>query len=172
MKPVVFSILMLTVAFAHAQKLPPIGSEKGVKEKFMMIKKGLPDIKKNLTKKDEMWENEYNVKFEMGNGIVIFRESEDDQTLTISFSSDPYFSGTIADFQNYYKKLVSIIGEVFGPAYIQDSKNKEKSWTTSFLEKGKDIFSSNISIFVEISWVLSSPDITIEIVSKKPFTKA
>ncbi len=172
MKPVLFSILLLAIVVTHAQKLPAIGSEKGVKEKFMLIKKGLPDIKKNLTKKDEMWEDQYNVKFEMGNGIVIFAESEDDQTLTISFSSDPYFSGTVADFQNYYKKLVAMIGEVFGPAYAQETKSKEKSEATTFFEKGKDIFSSKISIIAEVSWVLDRPHITIEVISNKPFKEA
>ena len=39
---------------AQAQNNPPIGSQKGVKEKFIRIKKGLPDIKKNLTVQDEM----------------------------------------------------------------------------------------------------------------------
>lgn len=172
MKPIVTLMLLLSAGFIYGQKLPAIGSEKGVKEKFMMIKKGLPDIKKNLTKKDEMWEDEYNVKFEMGNGIVLFNESEEDQTLTISFSSDPYFAGSISDFQNYYKKLVNILGEVFGTAYAQETKNKEKSWTATFFEKGKDIFNSKISIIAEVSWVLDRPRITIDVISNKPFKEA
>ena len=172
MKPIVTLMLLLSASFMYGQKLPAIGSEKGVKEKFMMIKKGLPDIKKNLIKKDEMWEDEYNVKFEMGNGIVLFNESEEDQTLTISFSSDPYFAGSISDFQNYHKKLVTIISEVFGPAYTQETKSKEKNWTTTFFEKGKDIFSSKISIIAEVSWALDRPHITIEVISNKPFKEA
>lgn len=172
MKPLVTLLALFFAITIYGQKLPPIGSEKGVKEKFIIIKKGLPDIKKNLTKKDEDFEDTYNVIFEMGNGIVNFEESEDDQTLTIKFSSGWYFSGSMPDFKDYYNKLVSMIGEVFGPVYISERINKEKTLTTTFFEKGKNMFNSKVTITVTCDWILDKPDITIDVISQKPFNKS
>jgi hypothetical protein len=152
-----------------AQTNPKIGSEKGVKEKLIRIKNALPDIKKNLTKRDENFVETYNVKFEMGNGIVLFDEDEEDhdQSLTIRYTGS-YFSGTIADFQNYYQSLVAMIKEVFGPNYESTVSNKEKSWSTSFFMKGKDAFTSPVRIHIQCDWILESlgPGITLEIHSK------
>lgn len=146
-----------------------IGSEKGVKEKLMRIKKGLPDMKKNLTRQDENFTDTYNVKFDMGNGIVLFREDEDEkeQSLTIRYTPS-YFSGTVAEYQQYYKTLVGMIREVFGPGYESRSTEKDKIWETRFYQAGKDTYGSPVSINISCSWVLASlgPNITIDIYSK------
>ena len=154
---------------AQAQNNPPIGSQKGVKEKFIRIKKGLPDIKKNLTVQDEMWVNERNVKFEMGDGLILYEEDEEenDQYLKISFSQS-YFSGTVTDYQHYYKNLVAMIKEVFGPGLEVSSTEKEKKWSTTIVEKGKNIFNSPIQVYITLDWIIQSlgPEIGIEVHSK------
>ena len=154
---------------AQAQNNPPIGSQKGVKEKFIRIKKGLPDIKKNLTVQDEMWVNERNVKFEMGDGLILYEEDEEenDQYLKISFSQS-YFSGTVTDYQHYYKNLVAMIKEVFGPGFEVSSTEKEKKWSTTIVEKGKDVFNSPIQVYITLDWIIQSlgPEIGIEVHSK------
>lgn len=160
-------VLLLTGSFLSAQNNPKIGTEKGVKEKLIRIKAGLPDIKKTLTKKDEMWENEYNVKFEMGNGTVLFKEEDGEQSLKIRYSKS-YFSGTATDYQNYYKTLVSLVKEVFGSGYDSSSTNEPKKWAISFYQKGKDVFDSAVRIHISCSWMFESlgPDINIEIYSR------
>ncbi|HMU25721.1 MAG TPA: hypothetical protein PKD97_11715 [Ferruginibacter sp.] len=163
-----FSLLFIS-GFIFAQKPPLIGSEKGVKEKFILIKKGLPDIKKNLTENDENFVEDYNVKFEMGNGIVLFDEDEKEQTLLIRFSTEPYFSGTANDFQDYYYKLVGLLNEVFGAELPPTSNNKEKKLTTLFLQKGTDIFTSKLGVIIQYTQVLNDPYIEINVFSNKPF---
>ena len=86
MKTLIASLSCLLVTFSiYAQDNPKIGTEKGVKEKFIRIKNGLPDIKKNLTVQDEMWVNERNVKFEMGNGLIIYEEDEENNDQYLIF---------------------------------------------------------------------------------------
>ncbi len=65
-----FSLLFIS-GFIFAQKPPLIGSEKGVKEKFILIKKGLPDIKKNLTENDENFVEEVSCHHLLGNPCMI-----------------------------------------------------------------------------------------------------
>lgn len=165
----IFSILifLLAITVCHSQSLPKIGLEKDVKEKFILIKKGLPNIKKNLTKQDETFTDEYNVKFEMGDGIGNFDELEDGELLTIKYSSKPYFSGSIEDFQNYYNKLITIITEVFGATHTSIVEKTNTSWTTIFFEKGKDQFNSKTSIRITVSWILNDPHISIAVASNK-----
>lgn len=166
MKTVIVSFCCLLIAFCiRAQDNPKIGTEKGVKEKIIRIKSGLPDIKKNLTIKDETWADQYNVKFEMGNGIVLFDEDKDDgeQSLLIRYTKS-YFSGSAADYQNYYKTLVSMFKEVLGSAYDSEKKEKEKEWQTSFYLKGSDVLNSRIRISITCNWMFnSSPGPNIEI---------
>jgi len=156
---------------AQAQNNPPIGSQKGVKEKFIRIKKGLPDIKKNLTVQDEMWTDVRNVKFEMGDGTILYEEDEEedniDQYLKIRFSQS-YFSGTVTDYQYYYKILVAMIKEVFGPGFEASSTEKEKKWSTTIFEKGKNVFNSPIQVYITLDWIIQSlgPEIGIEVHSK------
>lgn len=165
----IVSVLMflLMMNICNSQALPKIGSEKGVKEKFILIKKGLPDIKRNLINRDKTFTDEYIVKFEMGNGIVNFEESDENESLTISFSSRPYFSGTITDFQNYYNKLVTIVTEVFGTTHTSSIEKTNTSWTTTFFEKDKDQSSSKTYIRLAVSWILDDPHISIDVVSNK-----
>lgn len=162
------SIFAYTIT-AQAQNNPPIGSQKGVKEKIIRIKKGLPDIKKNLTEQDEMWIEERNVKFEMGNGLILYEEDEEnnDQYLKIRFSHS-YFSGTLTDYQHYYKTLVAMFKEVFGPGFDISSTEKEKKWNTTIVEKGKDVFNSPIQVYITLDWIVKSlgPEIGIEVHSK------
>lgn len=168
MKTFIASLNCLLITFCiHAQDNPKIGTEKGVKEKLIRIKNGLPDIKKNLTKKDEMWADQYNVKFEMGNGIVLFEEDEDEgeQSLLIRYNKS-FFSGSVADYQNYYKTLVSIFKEVFGATYDSEKTEKEKEWQTIFYIKGSDALNSRIRISITCNWMFDSslgPNIEIRI---------
>lgn len=167
MKTFIASLSFLLVTFSiSAQQIPKIGSQKGVKEKFIRIKKGLPDIKKNLTVQDEMWVEERNVNFEMGDGMIIYEEDEEDndQYLKISFSHS-YFSGTIPDYQHFYKTLVAMIKEVFGPHFEASSTEKEKKWSTAIVEKGKDVFNSTIKVYITLDWIIQSlgPEIGIEV---------
>lgn len=167
MKTLITSLSCLLVTFSiSAQENPKIGTQKGVKEKFIRIKNGLPDIKKNLTVQDEMWVNERNVKFEMGNGMIIYEEDEEnnDQYLKIRFSHS-YFSGTIPDYQDYYKTLVAMLKEVFGPQFKVSSTEKEKKWSTTIVEKGKDVFNSPIQVYITLDWIIESlgPEIGIEV---------
>lgn len=176
-------LLLFSIASRSQSNEPKIGSEKGVKEKLMLIKKGLPDIRKNLTTKDEVFENERVVKFEMGDGLVIYEEyddtdfdiDEDDtkvnkdkiQELRIRYSK-AYFSGAFSEYQNYYIKLISLIKEIFGTAYsFQESKEKNK-WQTVFFQKNKSIFTTDITISVTCSMIFEDlgPSIDIEFHSK------
>lgn len=158
-------IALLSVTVSAQTTNPKIGTEKGVKEKLTRIKNGLPDIKKNLTKEDD-W-GDIDVKFEMGNGTILFDEDEDDhkQSLSIRYTYS-YYSGTTTDYQNYYKTLVVLIKEVFGDGYESKTNDSEKSWSTFFYEKGKRRIDSNISIWIKCSWVLDLLSIDIDISSK------
>ncbi|HWR32133.1 MAG TPA: hypothetical protein VN451_01300 [Chitinophagaceae bacterium] len=167
-KLIILACILAYTITAKAQNNPPIGSQKGVKEKFIRIKKGLPDIKKNLTEQDEMWTDVRNVKFEMGNGLIIYEEDEEedgvDQYLKIRFTQS-YFSGTLTDYQQYYKTLVAMIKEVFGPGFEVSSAEKEKKWSTTIVEKGKDVFNSPIQVYITLDWIIKSlgPEIGIEV---------
>lgn len=158
------SLVILSAVSVSAQTNPKIGSEKGIKEKLIRIKKGLPDIKKNLTTPDENFTDDYNVKFDMGNGIIIFEEDEEEkeQSLLIRYTSS-YFSGTVAEYQAFYKNLVTMTREVFTPGYEYKETEEGKTLRTVFLEKGKDETSSNTRISLECSWVLESPGPSIHI---------
>lgn len=162
------SILLITVN-VFGQTNPKIGTEKGVKEKLLRIKNGLPDMKKNLTVKDADWADSYNVKFEMGNGIILFDNHEDrgEQVMTISFDNS-YFSGTIPDFQNYYKSLVTMLSEILGNKYISEKNEKAKEWSAIFYPIGYSLFETPVSFTVNCNWMIESigPTITIEIVSR------
>ena len=52
-----FSFLLCSISLS-AQDNIKISAQTGIKEKLIRIKKGLPNIKKNLTVQDEMWTNE------------------------------------------------------------------------------------------------------------------
>ncbi|MBS1620717.1 MAG: hypothetical protein JST10_01005 [Bacteroidetes bacterium] len=172
----IFSLTLLTLLFTctqlEAQTEPKIGSEKGVKEKLTRIKNGLPDMKKTLTKEDEMWIDQYNVNFEMGNGIVLFKEEDGLQTMQISYSKS-YFSGTVTDYQNYFKVLAGYIKNIFGNSYDSDSTNTSKKWVTTFFQKGKDKSKSPITVHLSCNWMLKDlgPEIEIAVCSRlKPPT--
>ena len=166
-----FSFMLLAISVrAQDQDEVPIGQQRGVKEKLIIIKKGLPDIKNNLTTQDEMWLDQRNVKFEMGDGMVIYSEDEYDGVITqqirIEFSTK-YFTGTIKDFQDYYKKLVNLVNEIFGEAYEAISEEEKWKWETTFTQSGKK-YKSPVSINVEVNW-LSEPTrfVSIEVHSKQ-----
>ena len=165
-----FSFLLCSISLS-AQDNIKISAQTGIKEKLIRIKKGLPNIKKNLTVQDEMWTNERNVKFEMGDGIIIYSEDEDegimDQLIRITFSYHS-FSGTLADYQDYYKKLVDMFLEIFGNEYEASSEVRPKSWNSVIHQRGAR-FNSPVWIFVEVDWFLGtkSPSISIEVHSKQ-----
>ena len=169
MKIYLITSLLLFSAITQAQPVKPkIGSEKEVKDKFILIKKGLPDLKKNLTKWNGS-DHTYKVKFEMGDRDVLFDENEDghDQLLTIRYTTS-YFSGTVADYQNYYKTLVATIKEVFGANYESSATDQEKNWSITFFMKGKDVSTSPVSIYVKCDWAVQQlgPGISIKVWSK------
>lgn len=173
----IFTLVLLSFLFTcsqlEAQTEPKIGTEKGVKEKLTRIKNGLPDMKKTLTKKDEMWTDQYNVNFEMGNGLIHFEEEDGLQTMIILYSKS-YFSGTVTDYQNYYKVLAGYLKTIFGNSYNSDSTNTSKEWVTTFFQKGKDKSESPVTVHLSCNWVIESlgPKIVIEISSRvKPPTK-
>ena len=153
--------LLLFFACSTSAQFPKIGSDKDAKEKLMIIKKALPDIKKNLTKPD-VYDDMYIVNLEMGNGEIRYDENDEDQTLEITYSTD-YFAGALKDFQNYYKKLAGIIKEVFGSAYELNQYDKEGIWSTEITEKGKDFFGSSIKIELKCIWLFDPDKPTIEI---------
>lgn len=165
MKAYFLATLLLFSTITQAQNTKPkITSEKGLKETITKIKKGLPDIKKNLTTKDKYSDDHYpNVK--LGSG-AFYRETDKDQSLTFSYFSSGY-SGTVEDYQNHYKTLVSTIKEIFGSEYTAKTTEKEKKWTTAFYENGKDAFNSPTRIYIKCDWILAStPSISIEVWSR------
>ncbi len=152
-----------------AQENPLIGSAKGDKEKLLLIKKGLPDIKKNLTKRVDNYSDDREVKVIIGNPGSTFSEEENEQTVTYNFSRS-YFRGTTEEYQSYYKKLLNTINEVFGDKYDSiEYDKKEKKWCASFFEKGKK-WDSPTSIYVCCDWIFASvgPEITLSFFWKKP----
>jgi len=164
-KTILFFLLFLFALVLKAQE-PKIGSEKGIKEKLMRIKKALPDLKKNLTKRDENFPDDYVVKMEMGNGIVLFREDAEEKTQSITIRYTPsYFSGSVTDYQSYYKTLSGLIKEVFGSRYISNASEMKNSWETNFYLPGKDRSRPTVSIMLSCSWVLGLLNITIDIYS-------
>lgn len=156
--------VLFTVMQLYAQTAPKIGSEKNVKEKLIRIKQSLPDFKKSLVKKDDTFVEEYVVKMEMGNGIILFSEEEDDQqTLTIKFSGPVYFSGSVSDFQQYYEKLSGLLKEIFDKTHSYSEKKENKNWTIQFFAKGKTPFTSPTLITLEVSWIFpDSPHISLD----------
>lgn len=160
------ALLFYSIILPAQTANPKIGTDKGVKEKLIRIKNGLPDIKKNLTKKDETF-GDYNVKFEMGNGMILFEEDEEEheQSLLIRYTYS-YFSGTKTDYQNYYKTLVDLIKEVFGPGFDSKTFDSESSWSTSFFQKGQQQSESPVRIDIKCGWVLDLLGIDITITSK------
>jgi hypothetical protein len=165
MKSYLFAALLLCAVIAQAQTTKPkIGSDKGIKEAFIRIKAGLPDIKKNLAVKDKRSGN-YRPKFSIG-GESSYRE-DDNQHLTFIYSSSNY-SGTLEDYQNYYKTLVSITKEVFGANYTATSSERGNVWRTGFYENGENAYTSTTSIYIKCDETFeSSPSITIEITSQR-----
>lgn len=164
------SFLILPSLFCLSQDIPKIGDTKGVKEKFLLIKKGLADLKKNLTKPDPMWTSEREVIFEMGDGIVLFEEDEEEETesLTIQYSSDPYFSGSLDEFKTFYEKLISIISEVFSKTHEPSHPGwLSNDYVTVFMEKGKDIESTHNSININFSSLTTPYVISITITRYK-----
>ena len=164
MKSYLFVALLLFTVIAQAQTTKPkIGSDKGVKETFIQIKKGLPDIKKNLTKKKG---NDYTPKIKMGSAGSYKKETNGDQSLTFTYSSSGY-SGTIEDYQNFYKILVSIVKEVFGTDYTATASERGNVWRTGFYENGKNVYTSTTSLYIKYDGTFeSSPSITVEITSQ------
>lgn len=163
-------LFLFSASIAYAQKLPVIGSEKGLKEKFTMIKEGLPEIKKNLSIKDEN-QDTYLLKFKIGDGTTHVEENETSQYFQILFSKRS-FSGTITDFQNFYKHLVPMITEIFGTAYEQKTKKEDNSWETIFSEIAPDkyslLFDAHTTITVKVIWNDNTPQVTIRFSTRNP----
>ena len=90
-----------------------------------------------------------------------------DQLFRITFSYHS-FSGTLADYQDYYKKLVDMLLEIFGNEYEASSEVRPKSWNSVIHQRGAR-FNSPVWIFVEVDWFLGtkSPSISIEVHSKQ-----
>jgi hypothetical protein len=163
MKNYLFASLLLCAVIAQAQTTKPkIGSDKGIKETFIKIKAGLPDIKKNLTVKDKRT-GKYRPKFSVGESSY---RQDGDQHLTFIYSSSNY-SGTPEDYQSYYKTLVSIVNEVFGANYTATASERGNVWRSGFYENGKNAYTSTTSIYIKYDGTFeSSPSITIEISSQ------
>lgn len=157
------SVVLLVSGIAVAQTAKPkIGSDQGVKEFFEKIKKGLPDIKKNLTRKSG---NDYSPKLNVGSG-GFYTETNGDQSLTYTYFSTGY-SGTLTDYQDYYKRLISIAQEVFGKDYTATSSERGNVWRTAFYEKGGNVYTSTTGIYIKCDGTFeATPTITIEITSK------
>jgi hypothetical protein len=163
MKSYLFAALLFFGVIAQAQTTKTkIGSDKGIKEAFIRIKAGLPDIKKNLAVKDKRSGN-YRPKFSVGEGS--YRE-DGSQHLTFIYSSSNY-SGTPEDYQSYYKTLVSIAKEVFGANYTATESERGNVWRTGFYENGKNAYTSTTSIYIKYDGTFDfNPSITIEISSQ------
>lgn len=159
--------LILIASVANSQDIPKIGNTKAVKENFLLIKKGISNLKKNLTKADPLWVNNRDVIFEMGDGVVSFDDYDDIEIITIKYSSEPYFSGTVDDFKNFYNKLLSIGEEVFGATYYPIEKNTGSGLQTIFVENGKDIISSKTSINFKLELIMGKPYINITVSREK-----
>jgi hypothetical protein len=165
MKSYLLPILVLFSGIMQAQNTKlKIGSDKGVKEAFIKIKNGLPDIKKNLTIKNKQT-NKYGPKFSIG-GQGSYREEDGNQHLTFTYSF-PNYTGAVEDYQNYYKTLVSIVKEVFGTNYAATESERGNVLRTAFYENGKNVYTSTTSIYVKFDGTFeSSPSITVEISSE------
>ncbi|MBK8495696.1 MAG: hypothetical protein IPL50_12265 [Chitinophagaceae bacterium] len=162
----IFLLLLLSAStyFSNGQERPKIGSEKGVKEKLWKIKKSLPDFKKNLVVKDRLYteEDKYDVKMEMGDGIILFEEDEDkQQTLIIRFSGPYFFSGSIADFKQYYVQLGEMLKEIFKNTLTADEVKTEKKWEMTFWEIGKKSYESAVTIKLKTDWFMNKPEIQL-----------
>ena len=165
MKLYLFAILVLFSNVIQAQKTKPlIGSIKGVNEAFTQIKKGLPDIKKNLTKKTA---KNYIPKIKLGNAGSYKEGNNGDQSLTFTYSSLGY-SGTLANYLNFYKTLISITNEIFGVDYKATAGAKEIVWTSGLIENGKNVYTSTIDISIKYDGPYdTNPSIIVEIKSER-----
>ncbi|HOZ79130.1 MAG TPA: hypothetical protein PLY34_14135 [Ferruginibacter sp.] len=168
-KGLLLSCMLIFSLMIHAQVKPMIGTAKDDKAKLLLIKKGLPDIKKNLTRRVDDYSEDREARVLMGNEGPMFSEEDNVQTLTYDFSRS-YFSGTTEEYQSYYRKLLGTIKEVFGDKYDSVEYKKEaKKWCVSFFEKGKK-WESPTSIYVCCDWMLASigPKISLSFFWTKP----
>jgi hypothetical protein len=164
MKNILLLFLLASTHVAYAQNAPHIGSQKGVKEKLTRIKKSLPDFTKNLAVKDRLYTEEdvYEVKMEMGDGMIRFEVAEDkQQSLTISFSGPTYFSGSIDDFKAYYYELAGMLKEIFKSTHTAEETKDEKKWLMVFSETGKKSHESAVQPWLKIDWFRQRPTITL-----------
>ena len=161
MKIQLLSIVLLFSTLIHGQTTKPkIGSDTAIKENFIKIKNGLPDIKNNLVEKRS---DTYLPKISLGNAGS-YKDDKGDQTLSFTYSTDGY-SGTDEDFQNYYKTLVSLAKEVFGDVYAPSSNQVGNIRRTMFFEPGKDYYTSPTIIYFKCD-PNSYIKITVEIIRK------
>ena len=160
----IFLLLLLSAStyFSNGQDRPKIGSEKGVKEKLLKIKKSLPDFKKNLVVKDRLYteEDKYDVKMEMGNGLIRFEEDKH-QTLIIYFSGPYHFSGSISDFKQYYVQLGDMLKDIFINTLVADEVKTEKKWEMTFSAIGKKSYESPVTVKLKTDWFMNNPEIQL-----------
>lgn len=164
MKNLLLLFLLASTLIVHAQNPPPIGSQKGVKEKLIRIKKSLPDFTKNLAVKDRLYTDEdvYDVKMEMGDGMIRFEVAEDkQQSLIITFSGPTYFAGSIDDFKAYYNELAGMLKEIFKSTHIAEETKDEKKWLMTFSEISKRSHESAVKPWLKIDWFRQRPAITL-----------
>lgn len=168
LKYLLLSYFVLFSIFIYAQEKPQIGSTKNDREKLLLIKKGLPNIKKNLTKLVDNYSDERELKVIIGNEICRYNEWDNEQSITYYFSRLD-FNGTTEEFKAYYQKLLGTINDVYGDKYDSlESVKKEKKSCVSFYEKGKK-WKSPTSIYICCDWISPSvgPEITLSFFWRK-----
>lgn len=164
----VFQILLLLFFFSSSFAQPSkFGSDADVKKKLNTIKKALPDLKKNLTKESD-YDGSPAVTMQMGDGEIDYAEEDNEQMLIITYSRAD-FPGTLADYQDYYKKLTQLIKEVFGSGYELNHYDKKDMWSAEFAEKGKEPSASAVRIELKCIWKWGEdkPKIELRIYSKQ-----
>ena len=165
MKHVLMLLLFFLASFSiDAQNPAIIGSEKGVKEKILKIKKFFPDFKKSLVTRDPLFteEKHYEVKMKMGDGFIRFEESDDtQQILIVNFSGPNYHSGSMDDFKKYYGQLAEMLKDIFGDKYTPEEHNTERGWNMTFTETGKKSYQSATSIGLKMNWLFNRPSIEL-----------
>src|SRR6185369_16924975 len=91
--------------------------------------------------------NSYRPKYKIGN-TSNYNDQDGKQHLRYTYESSGY-SGTVEDYQNYYKTLLAIVKDVLGTGYTAIASDRGNVSRTTFLEAGQSVYTSTTSIYVK-----------------------
>ncbi len=165
--------LSLLLAFhAPASAQPSISFDKDMDSKFQTIIKALPNLVKSFGTKPKSTPGssriQYTPSIKVGIAPINLTESETQEVLEISFTGS-YYKGTVAEFQDFFNKLVNCVQVNLGATYsVKQTESGEKFSQFRFMETGKTITTSRVSIFIDYqTYSPDNPLVRISIYAKK-----